>query len=209
MKRYLRFGEIPANGKSINFLKLGNDRNDRFSEELRMGYVKEAFENIPEECFEKGVSVFDMDENGMPVADTMRLLMSLSSRIDDAIYEVSGDEVDRGNDGEPLVKVEKIEKKRRISKEKLIRHIISVMCKSFKSVEKIEDRVEDNVEAIYHYWCEEKVNTLTGEKKSVYEHTEGKEWKAIPPHDVFYFFGWEFSNPADGFDAGTGIKERR
>lgn len=63
MKRYLRFGEIPENGKSVNFLKVTNDQNEDFSYLLRCGEVEAAFDMVPEAAFEPGVSAFDLDDN--------------------------------------------------------------------------------------------------------------------------------------------------
>lgn len=55
---FLRFGEIPKNEKSINFLKMTNDQNDNFTYALDVYGYNEALECVPECAYEKGVSCF-------------------------------------------------------------------------------------------------------------------------------------------------------
>ncbi len=133
--RYLRFGYLPKNGKSINFLKLTNSQNEDFTYSCEVSSYEEALAELPENCFENGLSVFEIDENGMPKLDSLQLVSSMLARIDSKVFEISGERVGTGNDGEPLIAVEKVEKKRRISKEKLINHAISTLCKNFKNAE--------------------------------------------------------------------------
>lgn len=104
MKKYLRFGIIPKCGKSIDFIKLSLDDNSDFSYLLGVGAIEDAYDCIPEKCFEKGVSVFELDEEGSPILDTEELINDYNFRIErgDVGMIVTGEEVGRGRSGEPL-----------------------------------------------------------------------------------------------------------
>lgn len=54
MRKYIRLGEIPTDGKSVNFLKLTKKQKDDF-----------CCASIPEECKECGVSVFLLLKNSI------------------------------------------------------------------------------------------------------------------------------------------------
>ena len=90
---YLRFGNIPKNEKSINFLKIPFSKNEDFTFLLKNGDTEKAFSIIPDEALESGVSVFQMDENRMPVLSSLRLVTALLSRLGEPIFEVEGTEV--------------------------------------------------------------------------------------------------------------------
>lgn len=166
--RYLRFGEIPKNGKSVNFLKLTNEQNEDFTYACEVGSYEKALAELPEEAFEAGLSVFEIDENGMPKLDNLQLVSSMLIRADAPIYEISGDVVGIGNDGEPLIEVEKVEKKRRISKEKLINHAVSTLCKNFKNAEFVGNS-DDSECHLRSFYVEKKINIKTGEKVSIWD----------------------------------------
>lgn len=177
----LRFGEIPKNCKSVNFLKLTNVQSEDFTYACEVGSYEEALANLPEEAFESGLSVFEIDENGLPKLSNLQLVSSMLARLDAPIYEISGEQVGTGNDGEPLVEVEKVEKKRRVSMEKLINHAISTLCRNFKNAE-----FSGNADAsdcfLHSFYVEQKINVKTGEKVSIWEETSGNEWVKMPPH---------------------------
>ena len=170
MKKYLRFGEIPENGKSINFMRMRNYQREDFSWDLRAVGADAAYAKLPEKVFEEGVSVFELNENGLPKLDNMILVIALASRIGDSIYEVTGDEVGRGNDDEPLIRNIQIIKKRRIKNAKLRRYILEFLCTKFMEV--IPDKVnydkidcEENDVDIYKFYVTYMINLETGEKK--------------------------------------------
>lgn len=202
--KYLRFGKIPKNGKSVNFLKLTNDQNEDFTYACEIGETEQAFAELPESAFEDGVSVFEMDESGMPRLDNLRLVSSMLSRIDYPLYEVEGDEVSRGNDGEPLISVLKA-KESHIGREDLLLHAISVLCKSFKS-SKFEGGVDGGSVRLGHFFVEEKTNVETGETVSIWQDVSGGVWVRKPPRTEYTVNGWVFSEPIDGFDVNLGIK---
>lgn len=105
MKKYLRFGEIPPNEKSINFIKLSLNDNSDFSYFLSLGLIDKAYSCIPADCFEMGVSCFDTDKNNAPILLNDKLRNDYDSRIErgEKLYLVTGREIGRGQDGEPLL----------------------------------------------------------------------------------------------------------
>jgi len=74
-KVYLRAGFLPENGKSFNYL------------------TKES---------ENGVSVFDL-ENGLPILNTLQLVDDFSGRYGKPYFFVTGEEIGKGFDGEPVL----------------------------------------------------------------------------------------------------------
>lgn len=57
------------------------------------------------EHYEKGVSVFEIDKNGLPKLDNLQLISTLSIMLarNTEAYTVKGKETTRGNDGEPVI----------------------------------------------------------------------------------------------------------
>lgn len=99
----IRFGEIPENEKSINWLKISLSDREYLSElaKIDINQLYEEAENL--NCLEDGVSVFELSESGI-VLDNFQLLKDFASRYTEKYYIVSGDKVGTGNDGEPLLK---------------------------------------------------------------------------------------------------------
>lgn len=203
--KYLRLGEIPKSGKSINFLKMTIRQQEDFTFFCQNGDMDEAFECVPESAYEAGLSVFEMNGKNMPVLSNLQLITSLLSRIDDVIYEVSGEEIGKGNDGEPLIRNVKVEKKMQISKEKMLDYILSVLSTNFHSVS-FNKNDNNNENKIGNFFAEYKINKRTGEKVSIWEKTEGDDWVNIPAYTEYTFNGWTFSNPVDGFETNLGIR---
>lgn len=112
--KYIRFGEIPKSGKSLNYMKLtGDQRNDvawmdhsNLENEIR--FVIEntrSWNNVDyDSLWEAGVSVFE-ESNGLPVIRNAEQSRSLKNRIGDVIYLVEGERVGTGEDGEPLINI--------------------------------------------------------------------------------------------------------
>lgn len=112
--KYIRFGEIPKSGKSLNYMKLtGDQRNDvawmdhsNLENEIR--FVIEntrSWHNVDyDSLWEAGVSVFE-ESNGLPVIRNAEQSRSLKNRIGDVIYLVEGERVGTGEDGEPLINI--------------------------------------------------------------------------------------------------------
>lgn len=105
MKKYLRFGEIPPQEKSIDFIKLSLDDNSDFSFFLSVNAIEDAYNCIPENCYEKGVSVFALDENDNPILDNEKLKDDYELRVKrgDRKLIVTGEQVGTGRSGEPLI----------------------------------------------------------------------------------------------------------
>lgn len=203
--KYLRFGEVPVFGKSVNFLKLTIEQNEDFTYRCENSSYGEACAELPADAFEVGLSVFEIDENGMPRLDSLQLVSSMLVRLDAKIYEVTGEQVGTGNDGEPLVKVNEIKENTTLNKESLIKHAISTLCKNFKNAE-YNRQTSSSDYRIRSFYVEEKVNTLTGEKVSIWEAVSGDGWVNMPPRREYLVCGWTFSSPADGFNVKLGFK---
>ena len=114
MKKYMRFGEIPPNERSVNFYSMSLDDNASFSFDIEHGDVDIAYEWVKEKDLEKGVSVFELDDNNNPITDNEELEKDLKHRIEKKFvcYIVTGDKVGIGCDGEPLIRNIKILEKR-------------------------------------------------------------------------------------------------
>lgn len=207
MKKYLRFGEIPENEQSTNFIKMTFDENEKFTWALQTLGADTAFSKyVPENAKEPGVSVFEMGKDGMPVLHNMRQALSLASRIGNKIYELSGDQAGRGNDGEPLIKNICVIKSRRIATEKLANHIISFLVKNFMDVIPPKEEKEGDYE-IYKFYKEYQININTGEKKECICGIIEEGFTKIPGHTYFCFCGWEFHFPIAGFDTSIGASK--
>lgn len=181
MGKYLRFGEIPISRKSINFLKMTNQQIEDFSDCLRMRYFKEAYEYVPQDAYEPGLSVFEISSEGLPLIGSMRQIISLSVRLEEPKFIVTGEKVGEGNDSEPLINVESV-KPIEIDKGKLIDLIQNTLRSNFSIVKynKDEDFGTNKVHCFY-----------------------------IGEAPEYCFNGWIFMNPKDGFDVSTGIRGRK
>ena len=194
--RYLRFGEVPENEKSINFIKLSFEQNEDYTYYKELGDMEKALACVPDEAYEAGVSVFEMGDDKMPIVANMKLAKSLLARLDCPIYEVTADEIARGEDGEPLVENITIEKKRRIKKDELIKVVLKSLLRNFKNAEYNE---EDSATNTIHESClPKKINIFTGEKVNAFEKTND-DWVLMPEKTEYKFNGWTLSDPVDGF----------
>lgn len=202
---YLRFGNIPKNEKSINFLKIPFSKSEDFTFLLKNGDTEKAFSIIPDEALESGVSVFQMDENRMPVLSSLRLVTALLSRLGEPIFEVEGTEVNHGNDAEPLIQNITVLKRRRVTKEKLLDLALTTLLQNFKNATYDPNR-NTRENTIFTHNVEYKINKKTGEKVSRYQHTEGNDWVKMPPYHEYTFNGWTFSDPVDTFDTSLGYR---
>ena len=208
MKKYLRFGEIPSGERSINFLKLRIQENKDFAWTKGNSGYGEAVSQVPEKAFEPGVSVFEMGVDGLPVLHNMREARSLAGRIGCKIYQVSGDEVGRGNDGEPLIKNIKVDKTRRITVENLEKHIITFLASNFCIVNQTEEKPQSGDYDIYCFWQQYQVNFDTKGKRKYCGFKEDGFVKS-PGYYLFCFREWEFAFPRPGFDAEPLCKKEK
>lgn len=113
--KYIRFGEIPKSGKSLNYMKLTSDQRndvawmDHSNLENEIRFVIEntrSWHNVDyDSLWEAGVSVFE-ESNGLPIIRNAEQARSLKNRIGYAIYIVEGERVGTGDDGEPLLRIE-------------------------------------------------------------------------------------------------------
>lgn len=195
--KYLRFGEIPESGKSINFLRLSFAENETFTEALNASGYSEAVAGLPAHCFEPGLSVFDMDADGLPILSNINLVRSLSVRIGAPVYEISGEIAGTGADGEPIITGVNVIKRRRISKDKLINCILRALVSHFRSAKKTDP--ESDCYEFHTFTVQKKINIATSEQVDRWTPTTGKEWILQPEQKLYSFAGWDFSDPVGGF----------
>lgn len=199
MKYYIRFGEIPPSEKSVNFIKLSFIQNESFTYALDNGDTVGAYDRVPDDAFEPGVSVFDCYDDFLPILGNLRQTKSLLGRINYPCYVVTGDQVGTGQDGEPLIRCVKIVKKIEIEKSALLEYVLEILIKHFENSTFDESIVDDDLN-IYEFAKCERVNKKTGKRISVYAHIEKKsDWVLAPVKTEYYWMGWIFSNPTNNF----------
>lgn len=178
MEKYLRFGAIPVDERSWNFI-----------------------ENKKEE----GVSVFKLDKTGMPVLETLNNVQDLATRVDLPCFEVTGENVGVGFGGEPLIKNLKVLKKRRINKDKFKLLILKFMFSHFRRSD-IDEACASETFEIFQFHTKYKVNLITGEKVSEFEEVDWSPDITIktPSEIVYKFLGWSFYEPVLKFDTRLG-----
>lgn len=164
-----------------DFLKLTNHQVENFSDCLRMGYTEQAFESIPQDVYESGLSVFKINSEGFPLISSMRQIISLSVRLDEPKFIVIGKEVGEGNDGEPLIAIENIYPVE-LEKEKLVNLIQDTLKRNFSNAKYNKDN-DFGLNEVHCFYVEEEPE--------------------------FCFNGWTFTDPVGGFDVSTGIKGRK
>lgn len=203
MKKYLRIGEIPPSGKSVNYLKMTYAQNEDFTQNIQEYGYEFAVKKLPEDVFEAGISVFELDIHN-PIFRNLQQLTSFCSRVVDRnIYEVTGDIVGTGNDGEPLLDNVHIVKQIHLSKKQTKDIVLRTLCSKFRTVE-VKDPQDDSLGFLSS--CERlRINIHTGEKKNFYDDFSGDGWVALPDVQTFIFSGWFFSDPVEGFDTKLGF----
>lgn len=200
MKKYIRFGEIPSNEKSVNFIKLSFIQNDNFTCALDHGDTAGAYDCIPDDAFEPGVSVFDCRDDFLPILSNLRQIRSMLGRIDHTCYVVTGDQVGTGQDSEPLIRCVKIVKKIEIEKKAILDYVLEILLKHFENSTFDESLIVDDLN-IYEFAKTERVNKKTGQRISVYDDITGKksDWVLAPVKTEYHWMGWVFSNPVNNF----------
>lgn len=201
MKKYFRLGEIPKNERSIAFNKMTFDQVDSVSCLLDTGELEQAYAEVPKDALEPGVSVFDLDGDDCPNLNNIRLVRSFCARLGGgkdflgkviaphSAYIVSGDEVARGHDGEPLIRNVRILEKLDTDPEVLLTYAVSVMKENFGFAEQGERL--DSSRQLYVFYL--KVNRITGEKVLRWE-ASGDEWERLQ-YTEYVLGGWSFRDP--------------
>lgn len=213
--RFIRFGEIPVHERSVNFLKMTNSEREDFTAIVEVGGYAQALKDVKQSCYEKGVSVFRKDIDGLPLLENLMQMTSLLARIGCKVYEVEAVVVGTGNDNEPLVRNIRVIKQHRIDKGKLLEKILRQLIQNFRNVKRIDknycsSRTENENIQIYAFNREVYVNIMTGEKKYgaelINKNKDG--WVKMPPYIEYRYLDWIFSCPIKEFDVRLGIKNR-
>ena len=187
---YIRFGEIPDNGKSVNYLKMTFSQNQNFTDALDNGLsyldaLKYAVgEDNIDDYLESGISVFKMDSDGLPKLENLEQIRSLISRLNTNIYSVNGTQVGNGQDNEPTVSVIS-STKLSITKTALVNKIEKVLAQNYSTVIQGDgDTATDN-----------KIFTFNYTYRWSPEYSDGKPPKYKDGTKYIVFNGVEYSNP--------------
>ena len=144
---FVRFGSIPENEMSLNYLKLtGEQRDDisNFTDDGRLTPLEavrrlkklglSGWDKINEDdIFEKGVSVFNTS-TGIPKIENLKQAQSMAVRLDKDLYKVTGKEIGKGEDGEPILQDTKSEKLS-FNKKEMIDDLVETLKKNFEMSE--------------------------------------------------------------------------
>lgn len=180
---FIRFGQIPANGKSIVWYRLTLDEQhdinyslkytcSTLEDALRENHIDTERKNL----WEDGLSVFALDEDGMPRIDNLQQAVSLASRIDDTPYIVTGTQTSTGTDNEPIVKVDAV-RTACVNRADLVEKIERVLKEKYQTINDEPMMMSDN--RIYCYFNSEKY--------------------------VVTYQGKEYTDPVEGWNTQLGI----
>lgn len=155
--KYIRFGEIPAQGVSLNYFKLSSAENQDITYDLSQGddILTAISRNVKDyekrDLFESGVSVFKANNN-MPVIENLQQLNSLLNRLDKSVYSVYGYSSGLGADNEPIVSNISKSVKLNIDKQKINTYISNFLKSKYKNIEKVdyEDTYVSRDEVIFN-----------------------------------------------------------
>lgn len=169
-------------------------------EYLRLGELPENEKswNFFKEEYENGVSVFNLVDN-KPVLENMQLIDSFSGRFDKDAFIVTGEEIGVGEDGEPLLVNVKIIKKVDIDFKAIT---LEVLKNKFESVVETSGSGKE----IHSFWVTLIQEKKTGKTEQYWgEKYDKRKFVVLPSKWVHTYDRFEFSNPVDGFNEGTGI----
>lgn len=132
MKQYIRFGDIPKDGRSINYFKLTYEQQNVLD-----------YEDYPNEVKEVGLSVFEIKDN-KPLLDNLQLITTLHARIKDnyKAYIVVGNEIAKGNDNEPLLSNVEIIGEYLYTKNEMYEYILSILKTKYLSYKDTNEESE-------------------------------------------------------------------
>lgn len=179
-----RLGELPKNEKSINYMKLTADQREDVWECSKDGGIDEQIDFLIEntrtwrgvnksDIFHDGVSVFAC-ENKLPNIANIDQARSLSVRLDDVAYIVTGDLAGYGQDGEPLLKNCTAEKAMTTTQD-LINLLIGVLSGAYADVAgQRDDNEADCIRTFYDETKNEKHITFAGLE---FRKPISKEWE--------------------------------
>ena len=174
--KYFRMGEVPASEKSIIWDNLTFDQRTDLDGnpadiEKTVDFLIEnarSWKGVNKsDIFETGVSVFDC-ENGLPDLKNINQARSLSIRLNETAYIITGDYAGTGADGEPLV----------------------INCKAEKSQATRKDLVNLLIGVLSGYFAEREGNydeSKTEQINTFYDVSSGENY--------ITFAGYEFKSP--------------
>ncbi len=139
--KYFRFGKVPESGRSLNWFRLSFREQEDVGYDLKMGdsleeaLWKAGVDESRDGLLEDGVSVFELDSDGMPKIQNLQQLVSMVSRIGQTAYIMDGVKVGTGTDAEPLIKdIENI-MEATVSAADLASKVESVLVENYEKVE--------------------------------------------------------------------------
>lgn len=104
-----KINELDNFGSTYGYASLKIDKLDFVQDDGRTRYLR--LDVLPQDKsynhimgnYEDGISVFALDNNGVPVIDNLQLVEDLTGRADLIATIVTGDRIGTGFDGEPLI----------------------------------------------------------------------------------------------------------
>lgn len=150
--------------------------------------------------YEKGVSVFDENLE----LTNLRLVSSLANRIGTKAYIVTGDEVGKGNDGEPLIINVKVIEEFKYNDLEISNHIYETMENKFKYHE--GDRVSTSY-YVGSFTEETKRCKACGKTVNWFENCCDNGYEKREIIKKYVFNEVDFIEPVEGFDCDLGYRK--
>ena len=169
---YIRFGELPEGGKSINFYKATFEQQDRGK--------------YPDDVRENGISVFAMAD-GLPLLTNLELAKSLHARVGAAAYIVDGIETGTGADGEPLLADVRIVSEYTYAPAEMYSLVIAYLRANYTEI-----GGKGSGSFMGTFYRETKRNTKTGEVIDMFKDYGAPGYEKLKPYHVISCNGIEF-----------------
>lgn len=183
---FIRFGEIPTNGKSINYTKLTIDQREDVTDIIRFGNgadleskIKWLLENARSwrgisvnDIFEDGISAFECSNN-LPDILNIDQARTLAIRVNDNAYIIKGEKIGNGQDGEPLVKVSETEKAP-LQKIDYVRTLIGALSGYYKTMSGSYD--ENAADQIFTFYDDANKESYIFYKGYEFRHPVSDAW---------------------------------
>ena len=187
---YIRFGKVPANERSIDWMALPYNKQDDILQYMQEHNVSASeavmhFYKNPDKYLEKGVSVFKADSDGLPLIENYQQLRTLFGNTMGIfneghkpykMYSLDADMVGTGRDAEPIVSGTKNVKEHTITKDMVSKLYAKALGNNYQTQVDVSKSQDFKIQyALSH-----------GTDKSPYSPDDGK---------TVYYKGKQYTNP--------------